>query len=602
MKKILFTIALCSTLVGCNALDSLLDTTNWTATDTSSFPKTEEDAWQVVNSMYSTMQGFYSDPENCNFYRDMIASDDVYGGGSESSVIAQSTDRLLEQTLDDSQSNWQVSYKGVFRSNYALEAISALDDALFTGDNKNWYLGQAHFMRAFYYWELVEKFETVPLVASTTVENTPRATVDELYEFIAKDLLDAINLMPSSHKYTLSAGDSGRATKYSAEALLARIWMFYTGFYKKESLAGISKTDIINYLKDCRDNSGYGLENDPRELWPCTNDYSSGVAYGTDFDTYASRNNLHWVGNHSKETIFAVHWSLAESMLRNRIAEYCTFRNPAKAPDKYTYPYGIGYANGPVNAKLVEEWYKDPDYGPTDKRLFGSVIVASGAKKAYPWLDEQYMELPGFTGHDSKEAERTWFYQKKYMVVASWSDAAKSSMVANVFHCINGNVQAHNQFGNRGDIIIIRYADVLLMLDELDGTVSGMNALRARAGLQPYSGYSFEKLQKERRYEFAFENVRFNDLRRWYPDQAGQIIDDNQRGGYVEFLGKAVPDGWRDLPGNSIAQRYQKTRGFWAVSQKEINLSNGVLTQTPGFADDDNYQFDNGDLPYYDVK
>lgn len=70
--------------------------------------------------------------------------------------------------------------------------------------------------------------------------------------------------------------------------------------------------------------------------------------------------------------------------------------------------------------------------------------------------------------------------------------------------------------------ILVRYADVLLMLDELEETVTGMNQLRERAGLQKYDSYSFERLQKERRYELCFEGMRFNDLRRWYPDNAGK--------------------------------------------------------------------------------
>lgn len=611
MKKIIFTLAACTlALVSCDKIDSLLDTTNWTAQDTSTFPKTETDASQIVNSMYSTLNDTYRDPENCNYYKNLVASDDVFGGGSESSIIAQSSDRLLETTDDDSQANWERSYKGVFRCNYALEAITALDDALFEGDNKNWYLGQAHFMRAWYNWELAEKFETFPLITTTNVTNTPRSDVESIYACIAADLVDAIKLIPGKYGYSTADGLAGRATKYAAEALLGRIWMFYTGFYGKSDMAGISKNDVIAYLEDCRDNSGFGLEKDPREVWPYTNEWSSGVALGVDFGTYANRENLHWVGNQSKETVWGVHFTYASQVSWNRIPEYCTFRNPSKKPGKDTYPYGIGYANAPVNPKLVEAWYKDPDYGPSDKRLFGSVLVAAGTKhtgaRVYDWLDPQYIELTGFDGDDNKEVERSWFYQKKHMVIAAWKDASKSAIVANFFKAMNGNISDSNQFGNRHDVILIRYADVLLMIDELKQTVDGMNKLRQRAGLKPYDGYTFERLQKERRYELAFENVRFQDLRRWYPKDAGKMIDEGQLGGYMEFLGTPVPGGWRDLPGRSIEQRYAQTRGFWMVSQKEINLSveggEQVLTQTPGFTEDCNYMYTNGGMPYYDVK
>ena len=134
------------------------------------------------------------------------------------------------------------------------------------------------------------------------------------------------------------------------------------------------------------------------------------------------------------------------------------------------------------------------------------------------------------------------------------------------------------------------------MLDELKETVTGMNRLRARAGLAPYDSYSFERLQKERRYELMFEGMRFNDLRRWYPEGAGQIIQDNQDGGYLEFKGK--PTEYKELPGRSFSQRYAKTRGFWMIPQTQIGLQEGMLTQNAGFEDGDDYLFVDGDLPY----
>jgi hypothetical protein len=166
----------------------------------------------------------------------------------------------------------------------------------------------------------------------------------------------------------------------------------------------------------------------------------------------------------------------------------------------------------------------------------------------------------------------------------------------NFFNLVNGAINNNAKSGNKCDAIYIRFADVLLMLDELKETVTGMNRLRARAGLQPYSGYTFERLQKERRYEFATEGMRFNDLRRWYPDTAGQIIEQNQTGGYIEYLGK--PNTYQELPGRSFSQRYALTRGFWMIPQEQIGLQEGMLTQNKGFEDGDNYLFVDGDLPY----
>ena len=601
MKKILLYLAACLfVFISCEKIDSLLDTTNYQKADTSSFPRTEKDAEQLVNSAYSTMHSLYSGSIfRINLFRRMIASDDLYGGGSTSSKETTASDRLLAPSMDEDNSPWKSYYNGIFRCNYALESIAAMDDDLFTGDNKVWYLGQAHFMRAFYLWEMAERYECFPLTLSTEVENMPKASVDEIYAAIADDLTQAISLIPAKYGYSQDNNLCGRATKYAAEALMGRVWLFYTGFYKKSDMAGITKSQVISWLEDCANTSvsKFDLENDQREIWMYSNEWSSGVKYGADFDTYANHENLHWVGNHSKETVWGVHFSYTGSGY-NRLPEWLGFRNSAQTPNKDSYPYSAGgNGNASVNPLFVKDWYEDPDYGPTDKRFYGTILVANKKKieSAYPWYKGE-VELPNFPGHDSKEIERTWFYTKKYQAMAAYSDGAKSSLKKNFFNIVNGSISNNAKSGNKCDAIYIRFADVLLMLDELKETVTGINRLRARAGLKPYDSYTFERLQKERRYEFATEGMRFNDLRRWYPETAGQIIEKNQTGGYIEFKGK--PTTYQELPGRSFSQRYALTRGFWMIPQEQIGLQEGMLTQNKGFEDGDDYLFVDGDLPY----
>ena len=606
MKKILLTLVACLfAFVSCDTVDDMLDTTNYQKADTSSFPQTEKDAEQLVNSPYYTMLELYSGSIfRINLFRRMVASDDVYGGGSLSSKETTAADRLLEPSSDEDNSPWKSYYKGLHRCNYAIEAITEMDPSLFTGDNQNWYLGQAYFMRGFFLWELAERYETFPLTLSSEVENMPKASVDEIYEAIASDLTNAIQLMPAKYGYSKETNFAGRATKYAAEALMGRVWMFYTGFYKKDNMAGVTKQQVISYLEDVANTSvsKFDLEDDPREIWPYSNDYSSGYLYGQDYGTYANKEDIHWVGNHSKETIWGVSFSLTNSYSYNRLSEWLGFRNSAQKPNADSYPYAAGSnANATVNPNVIKEWYEDPDYGPTDKRFYGSFVATNEKKlrKAYPWIkDDFYVELPNFKGHDSKEIERTLFYTKKYQTMACYTDASKAKMYSSFFVAINGAVPDKPKTGNKNDAIYIRYADVLLMLDELKGTVTGMNRLRARAGLAPYDSYSFERLQKERRYEFMTEGMRFNDLRRWYPETAGEIIQKSQDGGYLEYLGKVVPGGYQELPGRSFSQRYALTRGFWMIPETQLGLQEGVLTQNKGYEDSDTWLFTDSDLPY----
>ncbi len=594
-------------LAGC---DDALDTVNYSKYDTSSFPTSQKDAEQIVTSIYNRLGEVYKAPEGATIFIHNLAGDEMFGGGSTSNSGAQGLDRLMYSSLDNStvQGTWKTMYEIVFRSNYAIEQIPLIPDAEFAVAGwKDYLLGQAYFMRAWANWEMASLYETFPLLTSTEVANLPRSGVDEIYTAIKDDLLLAIDLMPARYGYSREDGMAGRATRYAAQALLGRVWLFYTGFYSKPDLAGLGRDKVVAMLKDCRDNSGFGLEDDPREIWPYTNEFSSGFAFNTDFDTYASRNGLHWVGNHSKETIWACHFTLMlghSNTNYNRMGEYFGLRNPKSAPNAENYPYGIGYTNGTVNPRMVEDWATDPDYGFDDKRLWGSVLSVDNASEIYgggsggSWMAGQPTELPQHTGNDPKEVEKTLFHNKKYIVSTCYSGSDASTIYKNFFYAYGGGLENSNQYDNRNDAIYIRYADVLLMLDELEQTSAGMDRLRVRAGLKPYGSYTFERLQKERRYEFVFEGVRFNDLRRWYPATAGAVISDNQRGAYIQYMGARVPGGYAEIAGNGLQKRYEETRGFMPVPSKQIILTEQVLTQTPGWGDGFDWQFSNGSLPY----
>ena len=602
MKKILFVLAAaCLLIAGCEKIDSLLDTTNYQKADTSNFPATEQDATQIVNSIYSSMAKYYTDPKRQPVWRNLVAGDENLGGGN---TETQGIDRLLEDDSANFEESWAARYKTIFRSNFAIESISALDDAVFSSvEYKKYLLGQAYFLRAWTNWELAELFETFPLILSTEPVNNPRASVDEIYESIANDFVQAIDLMSAKYDYTENTSETtARATRYAAEAALARVWMFYTGFYGKSEMFGVTKDKVISGLKDIVNNSKFGLVNDPREIWCWTNEYSSGFAYGTDFNTYASKNNLHWVGNLCKESIWVTHFSLTSSSAYNRLSDYTGLRGGSgkKDPDKETYPYGKGYYARTVNPNMVKDWLTDPDYGAQDIRLWGSLFATGDIDQKLDWMKGQYVELPEFSMMtvSSDQSEDTHFRVKKYMPSVAYDGADKKTLYK-IWYRVTQLVSNDVKTGDRSDVIHIRYADVLLMLDELQGTVDGMNQLRKRAGLQPYSSYSFEKLQKERRYELAFEGFRFTDLRRWYPKDAGKIINDNQVGVYIEHKGKVIGEGWKNVSGsNTIEKRYSETRGFWMIPPSEITLSEGVLEQTPGWTDEFDYLWNKNRLPY----
>lgn len=119
------------------------------------------------------------------------------------------------------------------------------------------------------------------------------------------------------------------------------------------------------------------------------------------------------------------------------------------------------------------------------------------------------------------------------------------------------------------------------MQSELKEDISGINRVRARAGLPPVGGYSLEALQKERRHELCFEGRRWADIRRWGIAEQ-ELADKN--GILMYNAGKQV----RMTDGKYVS-RYQATKGFFPIPKSQIDLSAGILTQNEGWTSADAY-------------
>ena len=133
------------------------------------------------------------------------------------------------------------------------------------------------------------------------------------------------------------------------------------------------------------------------------------------------------------------------------------------------------------------------------------------------------------------------------------------------------------RLNNIHDLVLIRFADVLLMQSELEENVSGINKVRVRAGLDPISTYSLTALQNERRWELAFEGIRWNDIRRWHIAAASL---DKQNNAAVYFCGKAAKNTAHN---GGYTARYNATAGFQKMPDDEISI--GSVVQNEGWTD-----------------
>lgn len=549
------------TLGSCN---DFLTTEDLTKKDNSNFPKTEEDARQALTGCYAMLRNMTDDDEQQNiFIVSEILSDDRFGGGGPDDRYAQALDRLLKSSDNMFSDIWKINYAGIYRCNMLLESLNnvAFDD----NEAKNQVLGETLFLRAYFYFNLAKTFGHVPLITSSQSHNPAQATPEELYAQMGSDLQNAIKLLPATKATDMPVSQLGHATKWAAEGMLARVFLFYTGYYQKQAMplvgGSLSKDEVTAYLKDCIDNSGHKLMPDFRNLWPYSNIYTA-----TDYP-YDKDNKLSWYGEDGAnlETMFAIRFSSMASWDNNSVHRnnfVSLFFSPRETDGSVenNFPLGIGWGYGPVNSSMVDAW-KTAE--PGDLRLKGSVYDTKDEAPNYVWgADKQYNE--------------TGLWEKKYCAINVKVTADDGTVnYQNYSTKLYPSISTDYQLNNIQDIVVLRFADVLLMYSELTHTVDGINQVRQRAGLKPIGAYTDNALRNERRWELAFEGLRWYDLLRWHiaaealASQNGVEVEDN--------LEKKKMD-----MGN-IKQRVEETGGFLQIPQTQIDLSGGVLKQNAGW-------------------
>lgn len=561
MKKITFLSLFVFLLTAC---DSFLDSDNLVKKDTSSFPETSEDALDALTGVYSILPSV--NVNQCTFLVSELLSDDRFGGGAAVDRSWAALDQVKKINDDMFPDFWKKMYQGIFRSNMLLETLDVVN-TWEKPELKSQIAAEARFLRAYFYFELCRMFGSVPLVLTTEAVNLPRAEAKDLYAQIASDLKFAIQTLPDT-KYKEADSQLGHATKWAAEALLARVYLFYTGYYKQGALplpenGSITKQEVIDGLNDCINNSGHGLVSNFGNLWPYANS-----ATAPDYK-FATDNKLSWVGDdRNNETIFSIKYSSMGNhstsiYYGNQPVLYFSIREQPNYEN--IFPFGQGWGAGTVSTNLVKDWEISE---PNDFRRAASVFDVTNPNenvKSYSW-------------GASMQIQETGYWQKKYIAVNAHQTKADGKTACVNYSCILYGRTPDFQIDNTQDQVIIRFADVLLMMAELKKDVTYINRVRERAGLAPLTAYTDKALQNERRWELAFEGVRYYDLLRW--GIAGEALE-KQNGVKVKDNGV---DGVMDM--GNVKQRIQETGGFMPIPETQIDLSAGVLTQTPGWGND----------------
>lgn len=591
MKNILKYAALAALALSFASCESFLDTTNYWSKDSSNFPVNATDAEQMLAGIYNNLNVSIGNNVHVNhFLWSMAASDDALGGGGANDQTMQAEDLLLNFGTDMYNNFYVDRYKGIARANAAIEAMPNCGVA-----DLPQYMGEAFFLRAWYYYELASMFGNIPCPVTSTADPTqPQISGEALWGQILEDCKIAADIMPARQ----SVGD-GHVDKYAAEALLGRAYLFASGFYgisditlpayENEAIGvsiaegtKIGKADVGKYITDCVNNSGYSLVSDYHNLWAYTNRCSI-----EDEKNPWHGHGYQWVENdgaRNPEAMFMIKFNTQPSWgttigYSNQTALFLGVRGQS-LDNGECMPFGTGWGMCPVNPSLVSDWKA---LEPNDARLDASIIDVKDFSGTYVF------------GGDSNIQE-SGFYQTKTMPVIAWSEDNGKYMKSftNVMFpgltWSSGN-EDNFQLNSVNDMVLIRFAEVLLMDAEINGNQASFDKVRQRAGL-PTKPLNEENLRNERRWEFAFEGIRFNDLRRYGESYAAAALD-KQEGVAVYNNGVAGTNNASKYNGGYGA-RYKATKGFVPLPSSQISLSAGAgeeykFTQNEGWGSQFDY-------------
>lgn len=477
---------------------SLSSCNDWLTEETPGTTKVSEfftslsTAEAVVNAAYVPMTWEFGTTYYPEWYFGDIVSDDALKGGQD---INDGADlRELENFKANSDNEillgyYRAQWQGIQRANLAIDEIPTTrietegDEAEKQAKYRDRYLGEAYFLRGYYYFRLARMFGGMPLIdyviKSSNQWAQTRSTMDETLNFAIEDFKLAENLLWEKDKY--SDEELGRATKGAAQAMLLKANLYRADYQRN---AG-NETEAQKYFAEAAKWGKEVIKSRQYSLWPNYLD------------------NFRLANENGRESVFEIQYT-----------------------EEATSDYGgEGYTRGTMTTILQRSrssafgeagWgYDRPtqnlynEYEAGDARRDETILTPT---------DEQ-IETPA---QEIYCGDR--MLNRKY---AMYNDGANGGIykLAHATRSPKNNIQ-------------IRYADVLLMYAEaccetgdLPSAKTALKEVRDRAGLSqfPYTAViqgqtvtyndNQEDLRKairhERRVELAMEGHRWFDLTRW---------------------------------------------------------------------------------------
>jgi len=441
----------CTDLIEKEPLDQLIE---------ENFYKTAQDAQRAITACYAPIHG--TNWYGKSWMMTEIPADNATTGGNDPDFLPIDNFTINGDNAPNAEF-WGEHYVVITRTNQVLEKIPTTD---MPEEEKEAILGEAKFLRAFAYFDLVRMYGGVPII--TEVQDiysdfeVARSTVEEVYDLIETDLEYGIKTLPAIRNDV----EAGRATSGASKALLVKVYLTIERYAEAMELS----REIIS-----------------SQVYKLT-------------DTYAD-NWLKEKSDNNEEAIFQLQYT------------GCGPGGTGNALQAFFAPFGQGItknSDGWGSQTATSGQISNPGttirdaFEENDLRRYHTIMTPGDF---YPMINP---EDGGFTYPLTKQISRSGISIKKY-VIGGGPDVCFMSSPQNLHVIRYADVLlslAEASCAMGGGISIT--PDVL----------EAFNAVRLRAGLEAVTSVTSEMVLQERRVEFAFENKRWFDLLR-----SGQAID-----------------------------------------------------------------------------
>jgi len=559
MKKIIYIISFAAVILFFSGCTDFLDIKPQGAENSGNFFETQENGVRAIIGIYDMLQldeGAGPDGQwmghHHEFFMGDIRSDDSEKGSNDGDYgeMWEMVDYTFTPQNGFSSNYWIHGFWGVSRANYALDNLPKVTWNAAVCDRL---IGEASFMRAYFYWYMVRIYGGVPLfttsVSPSDFGKVKRASLNECYTQIAKDLTKAIELLPA--KSLIPTAETGRVSKGAAQALLARIYMYQIGTDKDSKTTWQQVYDLTNAVISSGE---YSLMANYAKLWETEN-----------------KNN--------EESIFEVQFGIGST-------------------DKAPGSIGTNCYNYQGNRKDDSGWgFNDPT---PDLYAAYNVDVTNDPRQSCVFYGEKYNNgiLYGVKRkYDRKEQGSDWLNRKAALPVKPAQAKASDRNIKIIRY---------------GDVLLM-HAEACWNIGKFDDAKAKLNMIRARARNSTYCmGYAEGKMDytaapttvklpditssgdqllqdiwKERRLELAMEALRFYDLVR-----TGRYFDvlDNEKTlkrapGLSYGLGDKPYKQFPNLKANGIARSIDGPNNHKVplipIPQTEVQAWG--LEQNPGY-------------------